>query len=349
MKTLMRKAVRDLVPYHAPYIEDGIKLDANENIYPILESLRMHMAEWVKDMPINYYPDTDSSKLRSAIAKAYGLSKEQVLCGVGSDQIIDCILRAFVEKGDRVVAPAPSFSMYQLSTTLSEGTFVEVPLHPDFTYDAEALVEAVQEHQPKIVFLCHPNNPTGTPLAIAAIEKIINCTTSGIVVIDEAYAEFHDETTLQLLEKYKHVVILRTFSKAYGLAGARIGYALANPELVQCIYCIKPPYNINMFTQEVAQYVIEHQSDFSECIEKIKETRDWVIGELRAVGFNVYDSATNFLWIQTDLALEDLREENIHIKKFINQNITYYRMSIGTDEQMSYVVKVMTAKIKRGE
>lgn len=342
----MRRTVQDVKPYHAPYITDGIKLDANENTYPVSQGLREHMAKWCMEMPIHYYPDTENRKLREAIGEAYGFKAENVICGVGSDQLIDCILRAFVEQDDWVMAPSPSFSMYGLSTKINEGRFVAVPLQADYTYDVEAMVEAIERLSPKVLFICNPNNPTGTLLEQSSIEKLIQ-KAQGIVVMDEAYAEFSGETMLPLIHKYPHVIVLRTFSKAYGLAGARIGYGIASEEMIESLDAIRPPYNVNSFSQEVAHYVITHREQWWPVIERIKASRDEMREKLMALGFKVAPSYTNFLWIETELPLDQvLREEKIYVKLFTYEGIQYFRLSIGTEVENGRVLEILTQLIK---
>ncbi|MGL4799286.1 MAG: histidinol-phosphate transaminase [Cellulosilyticaceae bacterium] len=347
MREMMREAIRDLKPYHAPYVVEGIKLDANENTYPIQEALKVHMAQWVMEMPVNFYPDTDSTALREAISKVYGLSPTQVICGVGSDQLIDCILRTFVEKDDVVLAPAPSFSMYGLSTRINEGRLMEVALKEDFNYDLEAFCEAITTYDPKVIFLCNPNNPTGTLLSTEALQRIV-ATAKGIVVLDEAYAEFHEDCSLEVMKAYPNVIVLRTFSKAYGLAGARVGYGLASEALIQCLETVRPPYNLNIFSQEVGRFVMTHKKAFDQAIQWIKETRDEVRERLIQFGMEVAPSAANFLWIRTEEPLDTLlKDAQVHIKKFMHKDTVYYRMSMGTKEEMQQVISILEEALSK--
>ena len=172
MKELFRKTICEMTPYCAPYLTEGIKLDANENTYPVLEALKTHMSEWVKTMPINYYPDTESTRLRGALAKYYGLEAQNVLCGVGSDQIIDCLMRSTLEVGEAILVPTPSFSMYKLTTKINHGISIEVPLKEDFSYDVDQIEAVMLEQKPKLTILCNPNNPTGSVISLEDIERL---------------------------------------------------------------------------------------------------------------------------------------------------------------------------------
>lgn len=346
MEQLFRKRVREMVPYHAPYIIEGIKLDANENTYPVLEELKVHMSEWAKTMPINYYPDADSTKLREAIGKLYDVKADWVLCGVGSDQVIDCLMRSTLEVGECIVVPKPSFSMYKLSATINHADVIEVPLNEDFSYNVETLEEAILTHRPKLTFICNPNNPTGSKMNLEAIKRLAKLEV-GFLVIDEAYMEFTQESGIQLLKDYPQVIVLRTFSKAYGLAGSRVGYALAAPEVIQMIGKVKPPYNLNCFSEEIATWVANHHGRFMPLIESIVESREDFKSYLESLGCIVYPSATNFLWVGSKWPFDDyLREASIYVKRFQYNEKSYYRISIGTKEQMEQVKQRLKSKVK---
>lgn len=344
MEDLFKKSVREMVPYHAPYIVEGIKLDANENTYPVLEALKTHMSKWVQTMPINYYPDTDSTRLREAIGKLYNLESEWVLCGVGSDQVIDCLMRSTLEVGECIVVPKPSFSMYKLTATINYGKVIEVPLNEDFSYDVEALEGAILTHHPKLTFICNPNNPTGSKMSLEAIKRLAKLEV-GLLVIDEAYMEFTKESAIPLLKMYPQLIVLQTFSKAYGLAGSRVGYALASPEVIQMISKVKPPYNLNCFSEEIATWVAQHHTCFLPYIERIVESREDFKSDLEGLGCIVYPSDANFLWVESKWPLEEwLREEAIYVKRFHYNDKAYYRISIGTKGQMEQVKLCLKSK-----
>ena len=167
---------------------------------------------------------------------------EQVVVGVGSDQLIDCILRATLEVGDKVLCPDPSFSMYGLTVKNNDGVCILLPLEEDFSYPVEKWLETVEKEQPKVLFICNPNNPTGGCMAVADVKKILEVA-KGLVIVDEAYMEFSDKSMVSAVKDYDNLLVLRTFSKAYGLAGARVGYGIGNKAIIDAICRIKPPYN----------------------------------------------------------------------------------------------------------
>ncbi|MBU3804264.1 MAG: aminotransferase class I/II-fold pyridoxal phosphate-dependent enzyme, partial [Candidatus Cellulosilyticum pullistercoris] len=232
----LRKRFRSLKPYHSAHLTEGIILNSNESPYPVPEALMTYMKENIDQLLVNRYPDTDSTTLIKAIAKAYGIDKKNVVCGVGSDEMIDCILASVLEEDDKVLIPHPSFSMYSQFTLLNSGYALKVPLKPDFSYDFEKIKEIILKQQPKVIFICNPNNPTGCILSQRQIEEILKIS-EGLVIVDEAYEDFSSEgiSVIPLINKYNHLIVLRTFSKAYALAGIRVGYAISCEELIDLI------------------------------------------------------------------------------------------------------------------
>lgn len=330
-------------PYYAEHITEGILLNANESAYPPPAALATHMKEWTEKMLTARYPDTDSRKLTQAIASAYGVEENNVTCGVGSDELIDCILSSTLEMENKVLAPHPSFSMYAQFTLLNNGQFIPIPLKPDFTYDVEAILVGIKTYKPKVIFLCNPNNPTGSLLKVEEIKRILE-EAEGIVVVDEAYAEFYGctESMVSFINDYKNLIILKTFSKAYALAGARVGYAVASSELIDLINTVKAPYNLSIFSQEVATWAISNKALYQANIDKIIEERTIFSEGLQALGIKVYPSYANFIWTElSDKAYRCLEENKIYIRKINYQNQNYYRITIGTPEENEALLKVL--------
>lgn len=331
----LRNRFSSLKPYHSAYLTEGTILNSNESPYGAPQELIDYMKENVGELLVNRYPDTDSSNLTNAISKAYGVKGENVTCGVGSDELIDCILASVLDEDDKVLIPYPSFSMYSEFTLLNNGLGIKVPLRSDFTYDVEAMKEVVQTNQPKVVFICNPNNPTGCVMAREDIESILKLS-DGLVIVDEAYEDFASESisVIPLINQYDNLIVLRTFSKAYALAGARVGYAIASKELIDLIDAVKPPYNLNMFSQMVATWAIEHKAVFKANAKKIISQRAYVDEGLKALGFKTYPSEANFIWVELpDRYFEILRERKIYIRQMAVENKNYYRITIGSPEE----------------
>lgn len=343
MMRFLRKRFNTLRPYHSAYLTEGVILNSNESPYGPPKELTDYMKEHVGEILVNRYPDTDSSELTKAIAKAYGMKAKNVVCGVGSDEIIDCILASVLEDNDKVLMPYPSFSMYSQFALLNGGFSLQIPLKKDFSYDVEAMKEAIKAHQPKVIFICNPNNPTGCIMSPKCIREILEMA-EGVVIVDEAYEDFASQTisVVPLALQYDNLIVLRTFSKAYALAGARVGYALASEALIDLINTVKVPYNLNSFSQMVATWAIEHKELFKENARKIIDQREVLAEGLMTLGFKTYPSEANFIWTEIpDAYFEQLRERKIYIRKMTVEDKNYYRMSIGTPEENAILLATL--------
>lgn len=292
MKTfsqLMRKNIRDLKPYQSAretHQQDGyVFLDANENPF---------------GRTLNRYPDPLQQDLKKHIARHQSVDPDRVFAGNGSDEIIDLLIRAFVEPGtDNVVIPQPTYGMYEVAAHIHGAEVRKVPLTTDFQPDASAILN-VADAQTKLLFLCSPNNPTGNLLDPTRVHNLVR-TFDGLVVIDEAYLEFaKSDGFLHLLETYPHVVILRTFSKAAGMAGIRLGYAFADPQVIQILTKIKHPYNVNRLTQRMALRRIKKQRQVRKVVRLIRKERQNLSAFFNRCRFvrQVHPSDANFLLVQ---------------------------------------------------
>lgn len=340
----LRPRFSSLKPYHSAYVTEGVILNANESPYGPPEGLVSHMKEWVENMLISRYPDTDSTRLSEAIATAFEVKPENVVCGVGSDELIDCILSSTLEENDKVLAPWPSFSMYAQFTVLNSGQFMTVPLKADFSYDVAAILSAIEAHQPKVIFLCNPNNPTGALLTRDEMKEII-AVSKGLVVVDEAYAEFNGcaESMIPFVNDYDNLVVLKTFSKAYALAGARVGYGIASKAIIDLIQTVIVPYNLSIFSQEVAVWAITHREAYKAQIETIIKEKTVLEASLKTLGIKVYASAANFLWTELeDEAFEKLEAAQIYIRKMKVENKNYYRITVGTRAENEKLLEVLS-------
>lgn len=339
----LRERFSSLKPYHSAYLTEGVILNSNESPYSAPEALMTYMKENVTQLLVNRYPDTDSTTLMKAIAKAYDMNAKNVVCGVGSDEIIDCILASVLEEDDKVLIPYPSFSMYSQFTLLNSGYALKVPLKQDFSYDFEKIKETILKQQPKVVFICNPNNPTGCILSKEQIEEILEVS-EGLVIVDEAYEDFSSKeiSVIPLIKQYENLIVLRTFSKAYALAGARVGYAIACEALIDLINTVKVPYNLNMFSQLVATWAIEHQDIFKENAHKIIAERNTLDEGLKELGIKTYPSEANFIWVELpDEYFDLLIQRKIYIRKMAIEGRNYYRITIGTPEENEILLSAL--------
>lgn len=319
MENLVKENILLLKPYAASKDIAEVKLDANENPFNIFSELKEKFIKGIEDLDLNRYPEIDNQCLSEKIADYAGVELENIICGNGSDEIIQMIIHTFVDKGDYVVVPVPTFSMYKIYTEIGGGQILEVPTDEDFNIRENEIINIANEKKAKVIFLCNPNNPTGTVVKREAILKVLNSTNS-IVVVDEAYYEFLGETVIDKISSNKRLIVLRTLSKAYALAGARVGYGVASKETINMISRVRPPYNISSISQALGILFIDNIDKVEEKIIEIKNERSYLVDEIKKVnGIRVYPSGSNFIFIKSAKAgciLSTCMKEKIALRGF---------------------------------
>ena len=310
---LLRPHLRELKPYSSARDEytgtEGIFLDANENALGPVVGEGLHR-----------YPDPYQKAVKSRLAQLKRVPANRIFLGNGSDEPIDLLFRAFCDPVlDEVLIMPPTYGMYEVSANINNIAITRVNLTKDYQIDLESVLSSIKDHT-KLIFICSPNNPTGNRLKISDIESIIKAA-PGLVVIDEAYIDFaRDESLLHELNAYANVVILQTFSKAWGLAGLRLGMAFAHPDVVTILNKIKPPYNINQLTQEMALEALGKEEEKNQKVKEILAQRNKLTQELSELSIveKIYPTDANFLLVKfTDAeALFDYLIE----KKIITRN-----------------------------
>jgi len=347
MKKYLRRDLWDLKAYNANQLECEYKLDANESPWDLPEKIKIELSRMIMEgFNANRYPDSDATDLRKDIAQYCEVDPENILVGSGSDELIHIIINAFIEKGDVVLCPAPSFGMYKMFTKISGGIPVEIPLDVCYNYQTDLILEAVKKHNPKMIFLCTPNNPTGNAIPISDIRRILDFF-SGIVVIDEAYIEFGNESMTKKILDYPNGIVLRTFSKAMGLAGLRIGYSICNKELASQIFIVKPPYNINTFSQKAASICLKNLDIIHQRVLYIKEQRENLKTLLKQIdGVYVYPSEANFILIRVpdgNKVYKALLEQGILVRNFSDHPMlkNCLRITVGDEEANNALYKAL--------
>ncbi len=348
MNKYVREDLKQFQPYHSPVTAYDIKLDANESPYPPHPEFIKHMSMWMENKDVTTrYPDTDAERLRQRIAQQfqkYNLQKKNVICSVGSDQLIDMITKVFIEPNDKIFVPEPSFSMYTLSGLLNHGQVCPYPLTQDFEYDIPVLLEKIKKEKPKLVFICTPNNPTGGIISRENLCRILDQVDCPVIV-DEVYAEFSEKTMAGYLQLYPNLILLRSFSKAYGLAGLRIGYGLAHVDMIETLALVKPPYNVSTYAQEAGIFVLDHHDFYMAYIKETCQERKRMAESLKTFSHveQVYPSETNFLLVRVkhQEIYQRLTHERIYIRSYgtkgpLGQCI---RITIGTPEENNRVLK----------
>jgi len=297
----IRDDLRVLKPYGAPQLDVPVRLNTNENPYPmpgpVAEAMAARLAEVTAG--VNRYPDRDALALRADLAAylGHGLSAGRIWAANGSNEVQQQLLQVFGGPGRTALGFVPSYSMHRLLSLGTATTWVEGRRAADFGLTPESAVDQVRAHRPDVVFLCAPNNPTGTPLAPDVLTAVLD-TAPGIVIVDEAYAEFAPPgagTALALLDAYPRLVVSRTMSKAFACAGVRLGYLAAAPELVDAVQLVRLPYHLSVLTQAAARVALAHAPALLAGVEAIKQGRDWLVAELRAMGLPVPRTDANFV------------------------------------------------------
>ncbi|MEU7316167.1 histidinol-phosphate transaminase [Streptomyces sp. NPDC007083] len=306
----IRDELRGKSPYGAPQLDVPVRLNTNENPYPLPEALVARIAERVTEAArhLNRYPDRDAVELRTGLADylsrtaGHAVDHRQVWAANGSNEVLQQLLQAFGGPGRTALGFEPSYSMHAL---LARGTgtgWLSGPRDDDFTIDTEAAVRTIAEHRPDVVFVCSPNNPTGTAVSEETVLALHDAAQAArpehgaLVVVDEAYGEFsHHPSLLPLIEGRPRLVLSRTMSKAFGAAGLRLGYLAAAPAVVDAVQLVRLPYHLSAVTQATALAALEHTDTLLGYVAQLKAERDRLVSELRALGCEVTDSDANFV------------------------------------------------------
>jgi histidinol-phosphate aminotransferase len=297
----IRDDLRGQSPYGAPQLDVAVRLNTNENSYPVPDEVVDAIGKAVQAelRDLNRYPDRDAIALRADLADylGSGLSTANVWAANGSNEVQQQLLQAFAGPGRKALGFGPSYSMHPLLAAGTGTEWVGASRDPDFGLHPAAAVQAIREHQPDLVFLCSPNNPTGTALDPAVLDAVLGAT-DGMVIVDEAYAEFAragTPTALESLPGHPRLVVTRTMSKAFGFAGGRLGYLAADPAVVDAVQLVRLPYHLSSLTQAAARAALAHRAALLATVDAIRAERDRLVATLRERGFTVADSDANFV------------------------------------------------------
>jgi len=307
---------------------------------------------------VNLYPDGSCHYLRSALAAKIGVDPGQLLVTNGADEALSLIARTYINPGEETVMPDPSFPQYEFATRVMDGKPQMVPLRNDFSYDLDAMLAAVNEHT-RIFYLCSPNNPTGNVLTKPELEHALDQLPGNVlVVIDEAYYEYVTEpdysNVLDYIRSGYPVVALRTFSKIYGLAGLRVGYAIADEMIIKDLHSVREPFNVNRVAQVAAAAALEDDQHVSRGLETVERGKELLFGELESLGFYCYPTQTNFIFVDfrqpTDQLFQELLRKGIIIRPGgIYGYPEHARVTIGTEtENKMFIEKlkeIISAKV----
>jgi len=337
------------VPGEQPDTTGWIKLNTNENPYPPSPKVREAISEQVDGLRL--YSSPDGKAFRESLARYHGIEANQVVLGNGSDDVLNVLVRSFVGPGRaRLGTLMPQYSLYPVLSSLQGGELTVI----DFTEDFALPVEEICRLQVPIFFLTSPNAPTGVGFSNKDIRAILEGF-SGLLVVDEAYADFAEENAVELLAEYTNLFITRTFSKSYSLAGLRVGYGLGNPDLIQVLHGVRDVYNLDRLAQAGGQAALEDRQWFEHCLHSVLRTRKNFVAELDARGWFTYPSQANFVFTEPKNAkgetgaevaaalFDFLKSKKILLRYFPKHPLTdrFLRITIGTDSEMQILNKAM--------
>lgn len=333
----LAEKTKALAPYDPVEGNYRIRLDANESFLLPTEVDRRKMAEAVGSVALNRYPDPLASDVCAAFARLYGIRPESVTAGNGSDELISLILSVFLQKGEKVLTLSPDFSMYRFYTSITENPCVILEKREDLSVDVDALLDKIKCEGIRLVIFSNPCNPTSLGIFAKDARRLIQ-STDALVVLDEAYMDFWDQSLIQEAENYDNLILLRTCSKALGMAALRLGFAVANPVLTGILRAAKSPYNVNAVTQAMARVVLENPSYHREYPELLCASRELLSGglkKLEAKGLvrKVYESRTNFVLVRlfhARAAQERLADAGIAVRCFEDD---FLRITAGTQSE----------------
>ncbi|OIH98893.1 MULTISPECIES: histidinol-phosphate transaminase [unclassified Curtobacterium] len=345
----IRDDLRGQSPYGAPQKHVRVQLNVNENTHPVPDAVAEDILASIRQAlaTVNRYPDREFTELRRSLADYLGhdLTVDQLWAANGSNEVLQQLLQAFGGPGRSVLGFPPTYSMHSILAAGTGTRWIPAQRDDEFRTSPETVVAAIEAHQPDIVFLCGPNNPTGTPLPIETIEAAY-AATDGIVMVDEAYAEFMPSdapSALSLLPGRPRLVVSRTMSKAFAFAGARVGYLAADPAVVDALRLVRLPYHLSALTQAAAVAALRHAPAMLAMVDDIKEQRDRMVTELQAMGYRTYETWSNFVLFggvaDPHAAFEALLDQDVIVRDLGIPN--HLRVSAGTAEETTAFLDAM--------
>jgi histidinol-phosphate aminotransferase len=318
-----------------------IKLNSNENPYPpspaALAVLQNIDGEWLRR-----YPEPFAGDFRQAASQVLGVPSDWIIVGNGSDELLSVVIRACAEPGRKVVYPMPTYVLYRTLAQMQNADIAEIPYSDDYRLPLEELIAT----NGSVTFIASPNSPSGHVVATDDLRKLASHL-SGVLVIDEAYIDFTEENALALVKEHENVIVMRTLSKGYSLAGLRLGFGVANPKLLQGLFKVKDSYNIDAIACAIGTAAITDQAYKNACVVKIKASRNQLVTDLKQLGFHVWDSQANFLLAQppkgnAEYLYQKLKEQGILIRYFQQPGLdNKLRITVGTDEQNQILVEAL--------
>jgi histidinol-phosphate aminotransferase len=348
----LRQDLRELSAYGAPQVPAAAVLNTNENPYPLTSEISQAIATKVLAVAatLNRYPDRDATVVRAKLAQFINnlshtdFTEKNIWAANGSNEIIQSLFMAF--GSGSALGFTPSYSMHSLIAKVTGVTWINGSRREDFTLDSEMALQQIQREKPAITFITTPNNPTGSAVTISELEKIARAT-PGLLIIDEAYAEFSEEVSaVSLIKKYPHVVVIRTMSKAFAFAGVRLGYLVADTAVIDAMYLVRLPYHLSSLTQAAAEVALDHQDQLLVNVAQLRVNRELVAESLQNLGLTVVPSAANFLLFTgfsqpASQLWKDLLDKGVLIRDV--GLLGYLRVTIGNEAENQKFIEALSA------
>ncbi len=331
-----KQAIERLSPYQTTNEPYRIKLDANEG-----KNILFPNGIPPLDIAFEQYPDDHAALLRNQLSNYWNIPPSMILEGNGSSELIELLIKTFVEPDESVVTFEPTFSMYRIYCQIASVSYQTVPVNKDFSVNVDALLQLSKTLKTKIIFLCSPNNPTGYQIPRSEIIRLLQ-STDALVVVDEAYMEFADQnqSVIQDIKLYPNLVVLRTFSKAYGLASIRLGYAIAQERVIASLSKVKSPYHVNELSQAIGAIAITKSKVMEEYVESVIENRVFLQETLNQLGFTTFPARGNFIWAFSKIAnlSKQLSSRGILIRTYSFPWEKYYRITVGSKAEINQLI-----------
>ncbi len=348
----LNEKVRDMEPYEPISGTYRIRLDANESFLEIPDYIEADMLNRISELHLNRYPDPLATGVCKGFGKYFGVDPDLITVGNGSDELLTLLTQAIMMKGEKLVYTTPDFSMYKCYGYLAENECIEFKKNADFTIDVDALIELVNREGARMLIFSNPCNPTGVGLPREEVLRLVEGVPNCLVVVDEAYMEFWNQSVLSEVEKYDNMMVLKTCSKSFRMAGIRCGLAIANRTLTKALRAVKSPYNVNSITQAAAEVLFSYPDDLDAATAKVIKSRDDLYSAVKALAdkypekLSLLPTVANFVYVKMPTGEAKRVFEAMKAQSVIVRNMgDYLRITCGSDYENSEVVKALEASL----
>lgn len=348
----LNEKVRDMVPYEPISGTYRIRLDANESFLEIPDAVEADMLHKIAELHLNRYPDPLAAGVCAGFAKYYNVNPDLITVGNGSDELLTLLTQTIMMKGEKLVYTTPDFSMYQCYGYLAENECIAFPKNADFTIDVNALADLINREGARMVIFSNPCNPTGVGLPRAKVLRLIESVPDCLVVVDEAYMEFWNQSVLDCVENYDNLMVLKTCSKSLRMAGIRCGFAIANRTLTNAMRAVKSPYNVNSITQAAAEVLFSYPDDLDAATAAVIESRDALYTAVKALAdqypdkLSLLPTVANFVYLkmpsgEATRIFEAMKRDGVIVRNMGD----YLRITCGSAEENAEVVRLLEANL----